>query len=205
MHSRTLWKDRREAAHAPGEDSPDNSSARSRQATQQQVEMAYVHALIMSAHDWRVLDSPLEKRLRSRTCEVLAWAETTLPIINQSFCDARTQLHTGHQDILTYFSEAIMAPVAIATTLTSATLTSTARTTVLLLDIRQRFQSARTRMATLSSDIHQFFPQQCHFFPQQCHFNPSLAKTDVHELTSFSTGRGFTLAAGPGRTFPIVV
>jgi hypothetical protein len=31
-HSTTLWKDRCKVAHAPGEDSPDNSSARTRQA-----------------------------------------------------------------------------------------------------------------------------------------------------------------------------
>jgi hypothetical protein len=34
-HGNTLWKDRCAVAHAPGEDSPDNSSARSRQAAQQ--------------------------------------------------------------------------------------------------------------------------------------------------------------------------
>jgi hypothetical protein len=33
-----------------------------------------------------------------------------------------------------------------------------ARHNVPLLDIRQRFQSARTRMATLSYDIRQYFP-----------------------------------------------
>jgi hypothetical protein len=32
------------------------------------------------------------------------------------------------------------------------------RPNVLLLDIRQRFQSARTRIATISSDIRQYFP-----------------------------------------------
>jgi hypothetical protein len=64
-HIRTLWKDRCAAAHAPGEDSPDNSSARSRQAAQLRVETAYAHAPLMLAHDRRVLDVPLEERLQS--------------------------------------------------------------------------------------------------------------------------------------------
>jgi hypothetical protein len=52
------------AAHAPGDhDSPDNSSARSRQAAQLRVETAYAHAPLMLAHDRRVLDVPLEERL----------------------------------------------------------------------------------------------------------------------------------------------
>ena len=75
-HSNTPWKDRRKVAHAPGEDSPDNSSARSRQAAQLRVETAYAHAPLMLAHDRRVLEVPLEERLHSRTSELLAWAKT---------------------------------------------------------------------------------------------------------------------------------
>jgi hypothetical protein len=70
--------------------------------------------------------------------------------------DARVQLKTGHQDLRSYFSQATVA----TTDHTAATriVTSPARPNVPLLDIRQRFQSARTRMATLSSDIRQYFP-----------------------------------------------
>jgi hypothetical protein len=70
-HSHTLWKDRCAVAHAPAEDSPDNSSARSRQAARQRVEMAYAHAPLMLAHDRRVLDVPFEERL--------AWVNTISP------------------------------------------------------------------------------------------------------------------------------
>jgi hypothetical protein len=87
-----------------GENSPDNSSARVRQAAKQRVETAYAHAPLMLAHDRRVLDVPLEERLQSRTSELLAWAKTMLPVINRSVRDARTQLQTGHQDIRSYFS-----------------------------------------------------------------------------------------------------
>jgi hypothetical protein len=43
-HGSTLWKDRCAVAYAPGEASPDNTSARSREAAQQRVEMTYAHA-----------------------------------------------------------------------------------------------------------------------------------------------------------------
>jgi hypothetical protein len=70
--------------------------------------------------------------------------------------DARATLQTGHQDLRSYFSQTTVA----TTDHTTATpiVTSQARPNVPLLDIRQRFQSARTRMATLSSDIRQYFP-----------------------------------------------
>jgi hypothetical protein len=76
-----------------------------------------------------------------------------LPVISQSVRDA--QLHTSHQDIRTFFSQA--AVLTTAHTATTPTVASLARTNVLLLDIRQRFQSARTRMVTLSSGIHRYF------------------------------------------------
>jgi hypothetical protein len=52
-----------------------------------------------------------------------------LPVINQSVRDARAQLHTGHQDIRTYFSKATVA-AATTNTSTTPTATSPARTTV---------------------------------------------------------------------------
>jgi hypothetical protein len=79
-----------------------------------------------------------------------------LPVINRSVRDARAQLQTGHQDIRRYFSNATVATMDHAATVPTAA--SPARPNVLLLDIRQRFQSARTRIATISSDIRQYFP-----------------------------------------------
>jgi hypothetical protein len=96
-------KERCAVVHAPGEDSPDHSSARSRQTAQQRVEMAYAHAPHMLAHDRRVLDVPLQERLQSRTTELVAWARTMLPVINRSVRDA-SQLQTGHHDIRNYSS-----------------------------------------------------------------------------------------------------
>ncbi len=115
----------------------------------------------MLAHDRRVLDVPLEERLESRTSVLIAWAKTMLPVIRKSVRDARTQIHTGHQDIRAHFSEASVAAHAVVTriaTATNAPATRIDRPDALLLDNRQRFQSARTRMATISSDIRQFFP-----------------------------------------------
>jgi hypothetical protein len=194
-HGNTLWKDRCAVAHAPGEASPDNSSARSRQAAQQRMETAYAHApLMLAAHDRRVLDVPQEERLQSRTSELLAWAKTMLPVIDRSVRDARAQLQTGHQDIRIYFSQATVRDACVqlrtgrqdirsyfsqakvdttdttdhtaarpivtrparpnvplvdttAHTATTPTVTSPARRpNMSLLDIRQRFQSARIRM-----------------------------------------------------------
>jgi hypothetical protein len=70
--------------------------------------------------------------------------------------DARAQLQTGHQDLRSYFSQATVATTDH--TAPTPIVTSPAHPNVPLLDIRQRFQSARTRMATLSSDIRQYFP-----------------------------------------------
>jgi hypothetical protein len=172
----TLWKDRCAVAHAPGEASPDNISARSRQAAQQRVEMAYAHARLMLAHDRRVLEVPLEERMQSRTYELLAWAKSMLPVINRSVRDARAQLQTGHQDIRSCFSQATVAttnqtaarPTATrparpdvslvdttAQTATTPIVTNPARRPNLsLLDIRQHFESAR-----MNQDGHDFLKQ----------------------------------------------
>ncbi len=117
------------------------------------METAYAHAPLMLAHDRRVLDVPLDERLQSRTSELLSWAKTMLPVINRSVRDARSQLQTGHQDIRSYFSDATTGPAENIPPATSQT-----RPNVLLLDIRQRFQSARTRIAKIPADIRQYFP-----------------------------------------------
>jgi hypothetical protein len=148
-HSLHISANRCTVAHAPGEDSPDNSGARSRQAAQHRVEIAP----LMLAHCRWV---PLEERLQTRTSALLAWAKTMLPAINRSVCDARTQIKTGYQDIRSYFSQATVA--ATDDTSATPTVTSCARPNAPLLDIRQRYQSARTRMATISSDIRQYLP-----------------------------------------------
>jgi hypothetical protein len=167
------------------EGSPDNSSARSRQAAQQHVETAYAHAPLMTAHDRRVLNAPLEERQQSRTSELLAWAKTMLPVINRSVRDARAQLQTGHQDLhrppsngghhgpQSSHADSPRRPRAITNWSSRppqlflpsnsghdgphsshADSNEPSPSNVPLLDIRQRFQSART----LSSDIRQYFP-----------------------------------------------
>jgi hypothetical protein len=118
--------------------------------------MAYAHAPLMLAHDRRVLDVPLEERLQSRTSKLLARVKAMLPVINRSVHDARAQLQTGHQDIRSYFSQATVATTDH--TVAIPTVAIPARPNVPLLDTRQRFQNARTRMATLSYDIRQYFP-----------------------------------------------
>jgi hypothetical protein len=148
-----------------------------RQAAKQRVETAYAHAPLMLAHDRRVLDVPLEERLQSRTSELLAWAKTMLPVINRSVRDARTHYK------LVIKTSAVTSPATVVTTGdTAATppVPSTARpeaatppyrparpeaatppvpSPVVLTPIldRRRFQSARTRIATLSYDIRQYF------------------------------------------------
>jgi hypothetical protein len=170
------WKDRCAVAHAPGENSPDNSSARVRQAAKQRVETAYAHAPLMLAHDRRVLDVPLEERLQSRTSELLAWAKT-IPVINRSVRDAlnyklviKTSAVTSPKQVVTTGDTAVhhqyraarpkqqhhqyRAPLVLKSNTTS---TEPCCPDVPILD-RRRFQSARTRIATLSYDIRQYFP-----------------------------------------------
>jgi hypothetical protein len=178
-HSQTLWNDRCVVAHAPAEDSPDNSSARSRQASQQRVDTAFAYAPLMLARDRRVLDIPLEERLKSRTSALVAWVKTIFPVNNQSVRDARAEIHTGHQDIRSYFSDAAAAATA-------------------------------TFSAALSGRMNQDSHDLCRHTPilsrwQQQRINPKDRQqhhVHVHELTNFIAGRGFTLAAGSGRTNP---
>jgi hypothetical protein len=159
------------------------------------VETTYAHAPLMLAHDRRVLDVPLEERLQSRTSDLMSWFKSALPVINLSVRDALAQLHTGHQDIRgSYCSQATVATAdhPAATT----TVVNTARPNVPLLGIRQRFQRARSRMATLSSDIQQYFPGIADGATSIYRISNN---NHVHELTNLRTGRGVILAAGPGR------
>jgi hypothetical protein len=81
-----------------------------------------------------------------------------LPIINRSVRDApRAQVQTGYQDLPSYSTQATVATTDHTDTGASPTVTSPSRPNVPLLHIRQRFQSARTRTDTLSSDIRQYF------------------------------------------------
>jgi hypothetical protein len=57
----------------------------------------------MLALDRRILDTPMEERLQSRTTDLIAWAMTMFPVLRQNISEARKQLHTGHHDIRTYF------------------------------------------------------------------------------------------------------
>jgi hypothetical protein len=84
----------------PDEGSPINPAApRLRQAAQQRVETAY--ARTVRAHDRRILEVPLEERLKHALPHCAA--KTMLPA-TQSVHDASTQIKTGHQDIRSYFS-----------------------------------------------------------------------------------------------------
>jgi hypothetical protein len=179
LASTHIWKDRCTVAHAPAEDSPDNSSARSRQAAQQRVETAFAYAPLMLARDRRVLNIPLEERLKSRTSALVAWVKTIFPVNNQSVRDARAEIHTGHEDIRSYFSDA----VAAATATFSAAL------------------SGHTNQDSHDPCRHTPVLSRRH----QRRINPSDRQqhhVHVHELTNFIAGCGFTLATGPGRTIP---
>jgi hypothetical protein len=70
----------------------------------------------MLAYDRSVLDVPWVERLQSRTADLIAWAKTMLPVINQSVRDARVQFQIGHKDIRTYFSDATVAAAATIAT-----------------------------------------------------------------------------------------
>jgi hypothetical protein len=98
----------------------------------------------MLAHDRRTR-SATGRTTSTRTAALRAWVKTMLPAITQSVHDASTQIKTGHQDIRSYFSQATLATTddtAVPPPVTSNTVSQRP------IDIRQRFQSARTRMAT---------------------------------------------------------
>jgi hypothetical protein len=145
------------------ENSPDNSSARVRQAAKQRVETAYAHAPLMLAHDRRVLDVPLEERLQSRTSELLAWAKTMLPVINRSVRDARTITNwsSRHPQLLLKATVVTTGDTAATPPVPSTVVNNTTST-----EPRSRRATswiggafrARTRIATLSYDIRQYFP-----------------------------------------------
>jgi hypothetical protein len=69
--------------------------SRARSLRRQRMGLAYANDPIMLAHDRRVLDVSLEDRLLPRTSDLVAWAKTMIPVINQSVRDARTPLHTS--------------------------------------------------------------------------------------------------------------
>jgi hypothetical protein len=115
-----------------------------------------------------------------------------LPVINRSLHDARAQLHTGHQDIRRYFPQATVATTDH--TAATPTVTSQDRSDAPLLDIQYRIQSARSRMATLSSDIRQYFPGIADGATLTHRIS---ANNHVIELTNLITGRRVILAAEP--------
>jgi hypothetical protein len=69
---------RRASAHAPRNDNSNKSSTLTRQAAQHRVEMAYAYGPIMLVHDRRVLDIPLEQRLKSRTSDLVRLSQVHL-------------------------------------------------------------------------------------------------------------------------------
>jgi hypothetical protein len=118
----------------------------------------------LSAHDQRVLDIPRiggTRYIQSRISDLVAWAKTTFPPIHQSIRDTQEQLHTGHQDIPTHFSNTTAVPPTTTTTPTATTAQTTNNTVLphtlpsqlLLLAIRQRLRHTRTQIAKISSDV----------------------------------------------------
>jgi hypothetical protein len=98
----------------------------------------------------------LISELQSRTCELLAWAKTMLPGINQSVRDARAQLQTVIKTFAVSFQEQQWSPRTTQQHSNSYQLCS--RPIAPTLDIRQHLQKARTQIATISSDVREYFP-----------------------------------------------
>ena len=99
----------------------------------------------MLAIDRKILDTPLDDRLQSRTTDLVAWSKTMLPVIHQSISEAKEQIRTGHQDIRDY-CEPTVPPTATTVMI---------RTNNRLLARKRRSQKARTQKKTRSSDIRQ--------------------------------------------------
>jgi hypothetical protein len=63
----------------------------------------------MPAIDRRIFNTPLEERLQARTSDLVAWTTTMFPFIHRSISEVRAQIHTGHHDIRTYFTDTTAA------------------------------------------------------------------------------------------------
>jgi hypothetical protein len=134
--------------------------------------VAFDHCARVSSRSARSRRPTGRKTIQSQTSELLAWAKKdhatryqpkrprrpraikklvikTSAVISPTQWPPRTSC----------FSQATVAATDTDHTAATPIVTSPARPNVSLLDIRQRFQSARTRMATLSSDIRQYFSQ----------------------------------------------
>ncbi len=149
MLSRTRWKDWCAAAHA----------CTWRRQTRQLQRLLATGGATPSGNGIRTRFYNACSRPARPRCA--SGGKTRITDLRQSVRDARTQIHTGHQDIRAHFSEATVAAnavVARTATAATATATRTDRPDTLLLDNRQRFLSARIRMAALLLDIRQFFP-----------------------------------------------
>jgi hypothetical protein len=57
----------------------------------------------MLAIDRRIFDIPPEECFQGRKSDLASWTKTMQPAIRISISEAQNQLHTGHQDIRTYF------------------------------------------------------------------------------------------------------
>jgi hypothetical protein len=79
-----------------------------------------------------------------------------LPVINQSVRDAQAQLHTGHQDIRTYFFDATVAAAAMATTSTTATAMITDKVCTPL--IYSTFASSFSMQESARKDVNRHSP-----------------------------------------------
>jgi hypothetical protein len=109
---RTAHSGRSVRSRAPG-DSPDNSSARSRQAAQQRVETAYAHAPLMLAHDRASSTSHWKNDYNHEPLN--CWAKTMLPLSTEA---SATLVHNYKLVIKT---SAVISPKAtVATDRTTA-------------------------------------------------------------------------------------
>jgi hypothetical protein len=85
----------------------------------------------MLAHDRLIFDLPLEKRLKARTSDLVAWSKAMHLAIHQSLHDAQEQVDISHQDIREYFSVNATPAEQHATTVTNATVDPTTTNTAL--------------------------------------------------------------------------
>jgi hypothetical protein len=88
----------------------------------------------------------------------LAWAKTMLPVINRSVRDARAQLQTGHQDLHSYFSQVTVATPRTPHQHADSNELSSSKRAPPGHPAALSERTKQTRMATLSSDIRQYFP-----------------------------------------------
>ena len=136
MLSRTRWKDWCAAAHA----------CTWRRQTRQLQRLLATGGATPSGNGIRTRFYNACSRPARPRCA--SGGKTRITDLRQSVRDARTKIHTGHQDIRAHFSEASVTADAVVTriaTAANAPATRINRPDALLLDNRQLFQSAQNQ------------------------------------------------------------